>query len=123
MNTFKKILYVSLLVLAANKSQAQVNKSNTINITKFTADEKENKLFVDWATDGSVPTNYFEVQKSDDGATFRTVAVVLGPDPGKTGDSYEYAEAVNNKAKKAIYFRLRHVSVNGDEQLTKIIQL
>jgi len=124
MDTLKKLIYVSFLLLASYKSHAQVSNNNTtINITNFTADEKANKLSINWSTDGTVPTNYFEVQKSDDGKTFKTIAMVLGPDPRKTGDSYEYAENVKNEIKKPVYFRVCHIGTNGDEQVTKIIQL
>ena len=120
MDTLKRFIYLSILVLASYSSHAQVSK---INITNFTADVKENKLSINWSTDGAVPTNYFEVQKSDDGNTFKTIAIVMGPDPRKTGDSYEYAEKEKTETKKAVYFRLCHVGTNGDEQVTKMIQL
>jgi hypothetical protein len=123
MNTLKNIFFAAILVLASYNSHAQTVKNNTINITNFTADEKANKLFIKWSTDGAIPTNYFEVQRSDDGSTFKTVALVLGPDPAQTGDSYEYAEKINDKTKKHIYFRLCHVNTNGTEQLTKIIEI
>jgi hypothetical protein len=125
MDTLKKISYTFILVLASFCSHAQVNKttSSTVNITNFTANAKENKLSINWSTDGTVPTNYFEVQKSDDGSTFKTVAVVLGPDPNQPGDSYEYAANMKGGAKKTMYFRLCHVSASGEQQVTKAIQL
>jgi len=118
MDTLKIFFYVLILVLASYSSHAQVTK---VNITNFTADVKENRLSINWSTDGAVPTNYFEVQKSDDGNTFKTIAVVMGPDPRKTGDTYDYAE--KDEVKKPVYIRLCHVGTNGDEQVTKIIQL
>jgi hypothetical protein len=120
MDTLKKALYVSILLLASYSSHAQASK---VNITSFTADKKANKLSINWSTDGTVATNYFEVQKSDDGNTFKTIAVVMGPDPRKTGDAYDYAENEKDEVKKPVYIRLCHVGTNGDEQITKIIQL
>ena len=104
-------------------SALYTNNNSFINITNFTAHEKGNKLFIDWATDGTVPTNYFEVQRSNDGKVFSTVAIVLGPDPQQAGDKYQYMEKVKNVISQPVYFRLKHISTNGEIQLTKIIQM
>lgn len=120
MNIIRKIIIGLLLAIAAYNSQAQ---TNNINITKFTANEKDNKLSIQWSTDGKVPTNYFEIQQSEDGTEFRTVALVLGPDPCSSEDDYKYSQKLKKGTKKATYFRVKHVDTNGNEQLTKIIQL
>lgn len=122
MNIIRKIFLGLLLALAAYYGHAQTN-NNTINITKFTADEKDNKLSIQWSTDGKVTTNYFEVQQSEDGKEFKTVALVLGPDPGKSDNDYQFAQKVKKGSKKPMYFRLKHIDTGGNEQITKIIQL
>ena len=123
MNTLRKLIYASILLLASYNSHAQVAQATHVNITNFTAGKKENKVIIKWSTDGTVPTNYFEVQRSDDGNSFKTIALVLGPDPRQTGDNYEYAETMQTKTTKPVYFRLCHVNANGNEQITKMIQL
>jgi len=127
MNIIRKIIIGLLLAIAAYNSQAQTNNNqaqinNNINITKLTANEKDNKLSIKWSTDGKVATNYFEVQQSEDGTEFRTIALVLGPDPCSNEDDYKYSQKVK-KGSKAAYFRIKHVDTNWNEQLSKIIQL
>ena len=92
-----------------------------ITITNFTVYEKDAKLIVEWATDGTVATNYWQVQISNDGTQFSTIAVVLGPDPRQQGDRYQYVEKVKAGRDVTRYYRLRHVDVNGNEQVSKVI--
>jgi len=93
-----------------------------IVITNFSANEKDGKLIIDWATDGSVQTNYWQVQSSMDGVEFSTIALVLGPDPQQKGDRYKYMERSKTGTEPKKYFRLRHVDVNGNEQISEIIK-
>jgi hypothetical protein len=123
MNTLKKLIYASIFVLASYNSHAQVKESNKVNITSFTVGKKANKLIINWSTDGTIPTNYFEVQRSDDGNIFKTIALVLGPDPKQTGDNYQFAETMKDNTIKPVYFRVCHVNASGEEQITKMIQL
>lgn len=118
MSTIKIIILAIVMMLTASASQAQ----NSINITNYTAYEKDGSLYVDWAADNSETVNYFEVQESNDGATFKTIAIVLGPDPRKAADQYGFSKKVAKKFKKATYLRLRHIDHDGKEQLSTVIQ-
>ena len=60
----------------------KINKSK-INYTSFTVNSVKQRIMIDWSTDNKVETNYFEIQKSVDGVNFKTIAMVLGPDPKK----------------------------------------
>ena len=119
----KKLICIILLTTAIfGKAVAQpVLHDHGITITNFTVYEKDAKLIVEWATDGTVATNYWQVQVSDDGTQFSTIAVVLGPDPRQQGDRYQYMEKVRTGRDATRYFRLRHVDVNGNEQVSKVI--
>ena len=119
---FKKIIYLSFFLISAYKGNSQVATNNNIKITNLSINEKADKLYINWATDGAVATNYFEVQRSYDRKTFTTIALVLGPDPRQQGDSYQYMEKVKEKTQKTAWYRLRHVDTNGGQQLTGIVQ-
>ena len=123
MDSLKKIVYVAILVLTSYNSNAQTQANTAINITSLTAATKANRLLINWSTDGAVQTNYFEVQRSEDGNTFKTVGLVMGPDPRQTGDSYVYAEPVKKNQDKHVYFRACHVDTKGAEQVSKMIEL
>ena len=73
---------------------------------------------LDWSTDGTYPTNYFEIQKSTDGKNFKTIALVLGPDPKKADcDCYSGYEKRDRNYKN--YYRLKHIDINGTVQFSE----
>ncbi len=117
-NLNKCFFMVSIFTLIGltGMSQAQMLK---INYTSFTVNTVQKKIILDWATDNKTPTNYFEIQRSNDGKNFKTIALVMGPDPQKPNcDCYECLDkpSVN---KQKYFYRLKHVDINGDVQLSE----
>ena len=124
MSKMKRIVnLIGLISFVSCNLQAQTNKDKeTINITQLKAYEKDSKIFIDWATDGNTICNYWEVQSSPNGTQFSTIALVLGPDPKHPGDRYQYRNNINEIKGTTAYFRLRHISADGQEQISKIVQ-
>jgi hypothetical protein len=114
------IIYLGIFLISAGKVNSQSRERNIIQLKKMTAYEKGDRLFVQWATNGLVATNYFEVQCSTDGKTFKTIAVVLGPDPKQAGDNYQFMGRINSASKS--YYRVCHIDKNGGEQPMEIIE-
>ena len=76
---------------------------------------------IDWKTDGATATNYFEVQKSMDGINFKTIALVLGPDPKQTtNDSYGFFDKDLAKNAKQSYYRLVHIDADGNQKISTV---
>ena len=95
-------------------------QTRTVNIVDFSVSAKEQKVIIDWKTDGATATNYFEIQKSTDGLNFKTIAMVLGPDPKKpTGDCYGCFDKYTTKSSQYFY-RLVHVDADGNQQVSNI---
>src|SRR5450631_3932712 len=129
MNT--KILYkcfsaLFILMLAHSEVMCQQtqpgeinNQQAKINYTSFTVNSVKQKIMIDWSTDSKVATNYFEIQRSLDGVNFKTIAMILGPDPKQTScDCYEgYDKPSTNK--KKYFYRLKHVGTNGEVELSE----
>lgn len=118
-----KFFYLVALFMAFSFTGIAQNNNKTINITNFTVYAKEAKIVIDWATDGTSATNYWEIQRSSDGVQFATIALVLGPDPRQTGDKYQAADKLKDSKGLPAYYRLRHIGTDGKEQLSNIIQL
>ena len=110
-----RILLLSTIILGSSGLIAQ----NRVNVTDFTVSAKEQKVIIDWKTDGATTANYFAIQKSSDGVNFKTVALVLGPDPKqKSGNCYACFDKYVAKAQKS-YYRLVHIDTEGNEQITE----
>lgn len=111
-------LLSAFLLLASLNLLAQ---NHTVNITDFTVSAKEQKVMIDWKTDGATSTNYFEIQKSSDGVNFKTIAMVLGPDPKKTTcDCYGCFDKYLMKKSSQAFYRLVHVDVEGNQQISSV---
>ena len=115
------LCFLLLTVLFAKAQSSLPTVNTTINISKLIAYEKDDRLFIEWSTDGSNKTNYWEVQGSVDGKNFSTIAIVLGSDPSKPGEQYEYKEKINSKNQVA-YFRVVHISSSGAKHQSNIIK-
>ena len=111
------VMVFTILAFAGNAQTAQHKK---INITDFQVVKNQNKVDINWSTDKTVNTNYFEVEKSNDGKNFKTVAYVLGADPTKTDcDCYGCFDKINTNAKES-YYRLKHVDTNGSVEFSEV---
>lgn len=120
----KKLIMLSVIVnFMYINLKAQLKESNEkINITTLKAYEKDAKIYIDWTTDGNSTSNCWEVQSSQDGVQFSTIALVLGPDPREKGDRYEYRDKLNEINSTLTYFRVRHISKDGIYQVSEIVQ-
>jgi hypothetical protein len=113
-----RVLFIFTIVLISSSSLTAQNQK--VNVTDFTVSAKEHKVMIDWKTDGATATNYFAIQKSTDGINFKTVALVLGPDPKqKNCDCYGCFDKSLSKTAKQSYYRLVHIDTNGNEQTTE----
>ncbi len=125
MNRIKKILSLLLFVVLINSKTIaqQAANDSKININQFSVTCKDQKIMVDWATDGITPTNYLEIQQSTDGINFSSIAFVLGPDPRQKGDHYQYADKWKASKLNTIAYRLKHVNTDGTEIFSQIIYM
>ena len=124
MNTRKLTRLISAiafltLISLTSWAQNQQPQKNKINFRRFVVSTDEKRVSISWSIENSATTNYFEIQKSADGLNFKTIALVLGPDPKQLkGDSYGCFDKYDRSAKLA-YYRLKHIDANGTEQLSE----
>ncbi len=112
------VLLISLSMHTLTMGQTGNSKPG-INFTNFMISAIQKRIIIDWGTDNKVATNYFEIERSSDGINFKTIAMVLGPDPKQPGcDCYKCFDKPDLKTKKYFY-RLKHVSVNGEIEMSE----
>ena len=123
-DAMKKInIIIGIIFLGSLLVKGQQTETGlTINITKLTAHEKNNNLSIEWSADAGNECNYWEVQGSADGKDFHTIALVLGPDPGKKGEQYTFKGKITRPGN--IFYRVAHISLTGsDIQHSNMIQV
>ena len=111
----KKInLIIGIIFLGSLIAKGQTTETGfKINITKLTAHEKNNRVFIEWTADAGNESNYWEVQGSADGKDFHTIALVLGFDPGKKGEQYSFKGKITRP--ENIFYRVAHISLTGND--------
>jgi len=126
MNAKKIYTVVSLsiiLTLAHNKGIGQTTiDSGSVQVayTSFSVNTGARGIVIDWSVADPGKANYFEIQRSTDGKEFRTVAMVMGPDPRQvSGNQYECIDRSVKKSKK-YYYRLKHVAVDGEAEISPV---
>lgn len=90
-----------------------------VTYNQLTAVRLEERVYVRWTTQQELNNNYFEVQRSSDGSTFRTIARVVG---GGTSDiplHYEYVD--HNVAASISYYRLLQVDFDESTKTTSTL--
>ena len=114
------IVISSSLISLSSWAQNQQKLESKLNFTTFTVTTDEKRISIDWSVENNVSANYFEIQKSVDGVNFKTIALVLGPDPKTlTGDYYGCFDKYVHKNAKHSYYRLKHIDTKGAEQLSE----
>jgi hypothetical protein len=115
---YKCLPALLIFVFAQTDIMCQTQQAK-INYTSFTVNAVKKRVTIDWVTDNKVPANYFEIQRSADGINFKTIALVLGPDPQKINcDCYECFDKPGAGTKKYFY-RLKHISTDGEIELSE----
>lgn len=111
-------IFISTIFLLT--STGLIAQNRNVNVTAFTLSIKEQKVLITWNTDGKATTNYFAIQKSTDGVNYKTVVLVLGPDPKqKDSDCYGCFDKYVPKTAKHSYYRLVHIDTDGNEQISE----
>lgn len=113
------MLFRSAFILLFVAFSFEGNGQNKIHIVDFKIVESQNKININWATDNAGVTNYFELEKSDDGKNFKTIALILGPDPSKSNCDCYGCDDKDMGSKKEFFYRLKHISVNGEVEFSE----
>ena len=123
MKTIKKITCLLMITaLVFGKTQAQPAAANSkITITNFSVYEKNEQLIIDWQTDGLVEANYWQVQRSADGSRYKTIALVLGPDPRQGANRYQYKAKMRKRGESNLGYRLIPVDRSEKEINTEFL--
>lgn len=125
MSSLKKItvlIMTAVLIFSKTEAQQPSSAAKKIIITNFKVYENNDRLIIEWATDGTVAANYWQLQSSTDGGKqFKTFALVFGPDPRQQGDRYQYKGKLRNSDDGTeLTYRVCPVDNNEKEIITEI---
>lgn len=104
-----------------------------IELTKFDVTKNaENQVVIDWKTASESNSSHFEVEKSNDGQDFESIASIKSQRNSSTLQTYNFVD--KNPAQGINYYRLRSVDLDGRfeysliksvtiEKLSKFVQI
>jgi hypothetical protein len=110
-------VFIICFVFMCSTSHAQNTETGKRKIVDFKVESLNNSINLIWATQNPDNDNYFEVERSKDGKNFRTVAIVLGPDPRKSDREYDCID--KDITRNTSYYRVKHVSSTGETQFSE----
>ncbi|MBD2714347.1 T9SS type A sorting domain-containing protein [Microvirga sp. STR05] len=92
-----------------------------VELVRFTAERRGNNALLQWATAQELKNDYFEVESSVDGRTFRAVGRVTGHGTSSQPHSYQLTDAdLARYARPVVYYRLRQVDQDGTSSLSSV---
>ena len=102
------------------KTTQQTSASNIVSpLSDFTVVINQNKPHLYWQTGASSDYNYFEVQRSEDGQNFKTIAIFFAKEDAKPHELYNYKDASATPNGKSISYRLKIVDSKGESVFTE----
>lgn len=124
---FTSVFTLTFLFFAGNANA--ITEYNTpdnpgIEYASLVANATENGVFINWVTVSEQNNSHFEVERSTDSKSFKTVAMVLDgfATTGKDGKTYKFKEAAGEIRKgKTVYYRLKQIDNNNQVHYSSVM--
>jgi len=94
-----------------------------LKLLTFEANRKNNNALLHWTTTSEDGTQYFQVERSEDGILFNSIGTVPAVgDNGKPND-YSFDDPLSNTNAVLVYYRLRMVDADGKYAYSNVVVL
>lgn len=87
----------------------------------FKVAQKSDNVLLIWQTQHEVNNDYFEVEKSQDGLLFTSIAKIVASNAQTTSFQYQYSD--NTLGYGTVYYRIKQVDFDGRFSYSKIIAI
>ncbi len=92
-----------------------------VQLLSFNAVCHTNKITVDWSTASEINNQNFELQSSEDGSNFKTIALIKGEVNTNAVHNYQYNDM--NVAAQIVFYRLRQTDANGQFHFSNTLKV
>jgi hypothetical protein len=89
-----------------------------VKFVGFTVTRKINDVLIQWSTTEEVNANIYQVEKSEDGTNWNTVAYVAAVGSRSSVNNYSFID--KNVTVKLAYYRIKEVDVDGKAMYTAV---
>ncbi|MFP5039569.1 choice-of-anchor V domain-containing protein [Parasediminibacterium sp. JCM 36343] len=94
-----------------------------ISLKDFTASAAGSSVQLAWQTTEEVNSNFFSVEKSDDGQIFYSIDKVFAKGNSSTLEQYSYTDDKPSFFGRAIFYRLKQVDKDGSFKYSKVVSV
>lgn len=95
-----------------------------VTLTSFTASLQPNNLVnLTWTTSLEINCKRYDIQRSNDGVDFKTVATKAGSGNSSVSLSYVINDDVNAVFTPIVYYRLSQVDLDGKQSISKVVSV
>ena len=122
------LIFTSIFILSVTKANASLDYNTTgnpgVEYASLAASANEKGVFINWVTLSEQNNSHFEVERSSDMKSFKTVAMVLDgfAAPGTNGKAYKFKEAAGEVRKgKTVYYRLKQIDTNNQVHYSTVM--
>jgi hypothetical protein len=93
-----------------------------IGLLNFNATPDNNQVDLQWTTSTESNNSYFTVERSQDAATFDSIAVIATQAPGgNSGSALNYGTVDNHPYMGLSYYRLKQTDLDGNSTYSKVV--
>jgi hypothetical protein len=97
---------------------SSINILLPVKFVGFNVARQNNNVLVEWVTAEEMNSSYYEVQRSENGNDWNTIASIAAS--GTTTLTHSYSFTDRNIATKIVYYRIRQVDINGRFVITPV---
>jgi hypothetical protein len=98
-------------------SSSTAGEGQSPAIVEFTYSKKDKKITLNWVADKNQDMNMFEIEKSNDGNSFKMAALVFGTErPGN--ENYQFFEKA---VSKKVYYRIKMIGKDNKVQYSQVL--
>lgn len=91
-----------------------------VELIEFTAEKKQNRIVLSWQTAMELNNQLFEVQKSEEGTSFYTIAEVAGAGTTNEVSRYSYTDIA---VWPTAYYRLKQIDYDGSYSFSNVLRI
>ena len=92
-----------------------------VELSDFNASYSNGKVLLSWKTLSELNNDHFEILKSEDGITFKSIADVAGKGNSTSVNYYTYSDVNISESYSQVYYRLKQVDKNGEPSFSAIL--
>lgn len=94
-----------------------------VKLKSFSGSLTNGTATLKWETESEINFDYFEIERSSDGASFRSIAQRNPVAPLGFSSSYDFADDLKNENSNVFYYRLKMIDKNGRYEYSNVIML